>query len=196
LAENTVQGILAQLSLDDARGKAVREFSLGMKRRLQLGMATLIRQVNLYILDEPTNGLDMDGLIWLKQHLVKLREDGATLLIATHAIRDLEEQVTGYAILDKGKLLTSGRWSGSGPTAEGWVVVVRDDQRARLIAALNFAGLNATEPTKGRFEIAGDLSYQEIFVLLARHGVEIETVGPLRESLADVFRLAVGEDAQ
>lgn len=101
--KNKIQTILDQVFIENNRKKAA-EFSLGMKRRLQIAMATLVVDREILILDEPTNGLDINGVLWLKSFLSDLQKKEHTLIITSHAISELEEILSHYAILSGGKI--------------------------------------------------------------------------------------------
>lgn len=108
--KDKISKILKMVSINDTKKKA-KDFSLGMKRRLQIAMTVLTNDKELYILDEPTNGLDIDGVFWLKDLLIDLKKQGKTILLSSHSILELEDVLTDYLILknggisDKGKLI-------------------------------------------------------------------------------------------
>ncbi|WP_340451307.1 AAA family ATPase [Peribacillus butanolivorans] len=93
--------------MQDTRKKA-NDFSLGMKRRLQVAMTVLANDRELFILDEPTNGLDLDGVLWLKNMILELKNQGKTILLSSHSILQMEDVLTDYIILNKGLLADIG----------------------------------------------------------------------------------------
>ncbi len=101
-----VQQTLDLLALGRLGKKRAGSFSLGMKRRLQLAMTSLVHRADLYLLDEPTNGLDVKGLLWLKQFLGELKDRGASVLLATHALDELQDAVTHFAVLRDGRIVS------------------------------------------------------------------------------------------
>lgn len=99
-----VQQTLDTLALGQTGNKRARSFSLGMKRRLQLAMSSLVHEADLYILDEPTNGLDINGLLWFRDFLGDLKDRGAAVLLATHSLDELQDAVTHFAVLSDGRI--------------------------------------------------------------------------------------------
>src|SRR5687767_7590547 len=103
-----VKEVLGIVGLEDTGRKIARRFSLGMKQRLAIALALLPRP-DLLILDEPTNGLDPNGIIELRQLIRKLNKvHGMTILVSSHILAEVEKMVTHIGIISKGKLLFQG----------------------------------------------------------------------------------------
>ncbi len=103
--QERIQKTLDLVGLADAGKKKTKNFSLGMKQRLGLGIA-LLSDPEFLILDEPTNGLDPTGIVELRELIKKLnREKGLTVLISSHILSELHQLATSYGIIHKGKLL-------------------------------------------------------------------------------------------
>jgi ABC-type multidrug transport system ATPase subunit len=100
-----IEQILHTVGLGDCGNKSVKAFSLGMTQRLKLGMA-LLSNPDILILDEPSNGLDPDGIVELRELLLDLnRAKGITLLISSHILNELEQLVTCIGILHNGEIV-------------------------------------------------------------------------------------------
>jgi len=101
--------VLDIAGLTDAANKKVKAFSLGMKQRLALAIA-LLHDPELLILDEPTNGLDPNGIIETRDLIKRLNRDhGKTIVVSSHLLSEIEKMVTDVAIIHKGKILFEGR---------------------------------------------------------------------------------------
>lgn len=94
------------VGLDYSNRKAVGKYSLGMKQRLGLAQA-IMEQPKILILDEPFNGLDQIGVQEMRQHLLKLKKEGITLLIATHSQDDIEQLCDVVYMLEDGKIINT-----------------------------------------------------------------------------------------
>ncbi|GAB2549020.1 ATP-binding cassette domain-containing protein [Gracilibacillus alcaliphilus] len=103
--KESIQKTLDLVGLANTGKKKTKNFSLGMKQRLGLGIA-LLSDPEFLILDEPTNGLDPTGIVELRELIKKLnREKGLTVLISSHILSELHQLATSYGIIHKGELL-------------------------------------------------------------------------------------------
>jgi len=102
-----VEEALASVDLRAAASKAVRSYSLGMRQRLGLA-AALLGRPQVLILDEPTNGLDPDGVFWLRAELRRRADEGAVVLVSSHMLLELEQVVDDLVVLDR-----KVRWQGT-----------------------------------------------------------------------------------
>ncbi|MBW8483256.1 ABC transporter ATP-binding protein [Actinomadura parmotrematis] len=133
-----------------AAGKRVGAYSLGMRQRLGLAQA-LVGEPSVLILDEPANGLDPEGIFWMRTLLRGFADRGGTVLLSSHLLREVE------AVADRFVVIAGGRIAAQGTRDEllsGTGVVVRGTDPAALHAALRGAGLPAEPDGTGRFLVA------------------------------------------
>jgi ABC-2 type transport system ATP-binding protein len=103
--KNYIREIIECVGLGMVGNKKVKNFSLGMKQRLGIGMA-LIGEPDLLVLDEPINGLDPQGIVDVRETIMKLnRERNITIIISSHILEELSKLVTHYGIIDQGSLV-------------------------------------------------------------------------------------------
>ena len=103
-----IQEVLKIVGLENTGKKKAKQFSLGMKQRLSVAI-TLLHQPGLLILDEPTNGLDPNGIIEMRELLKKLnKEHGTTVLVSSHILNEVERMATHVGIIHKGRMLFQG----------------------------------------------------------------------------------------
>jgi len=106
--KNRIDEVLQLVQLQHAANKKVKSYSLGMKQRLAIAIA-LLHDPEILILDEPTNGLDPNGIIETRELIKKLnREYGKTILVSSHLLAEVEKMATHVGIIHKGKLLFQG----------------------------------------------------------------------------------------
>lgn len=106
--KNRISEVLEIVDLANTGNKKASQFSLGMKQRLSLAIA-LLHQPSLLILDEPTNGLDPNGILEMRELLKNLvKNTGVTLLISSHLLSEIEKLVTHIGIINRGNLLFQG----------------------------------------------------------------------------------------
>ena len=103
-----IEEVLQLVDLHKTGGKKAKQFSLGMKQRLSIAIA-LLHQPPLLILDEPTNGLDPNGIVETRELLKKLnRENGTTIVVSSHLLAEVEKMTTHVGIIHQGKILFQG----------------------------------------------------------------------------------------
>lgn len=102
--------VLKLVELDQAAGKRVKGYSLGMKQRLALAGA-ILGNPEVLILDEPANGLDPAGIAWLRNFLRNFAKDGRTVLVSSHQLAEMQNTVDDVLIINKGQLIASGPMS-------------------------------------------------------------------------------------
>jgi ABC-2 type transport system ATP-binding protein len=140
--ESRVDVALAQVGLTDAAGKRVGAYSLGMRQRLCLAGA-MLGNPQVLVLDEPANGLDPEGIHWLRDLLRGLAQEGRTILVSSHVLAEMSQTVDEVVIVNKGKLITKA------PVDEllrggAQTVRVRGPQGEELASRIHAAGLDAT----------------------------------------------------
>ena len=106
--ESRIEEVLELVGLAHTGNKRAKQFSLGMRQRLSIA-AALLHRPSLIILDEPTNGLDPEGIIEIRRLLIELnRRQGCTILVSSHLLSEIEKVATHVGILGKGRLLFQG----------------------------------------------------------------------------------------
>jgi ABC-2 type transport system ATP-binding protein len=130
--------VLELVGLAGAGRRPVRGYSLGMRQRLALATA-LLGDPRVLILDEPANGLDPEGIAWLRQLLRSLADQGRTVLVSSHVLSEVQQLVDQVVILHGGRLVRQGALSELADR-QAWVSV-RTPQADRLLAALARTGV-------------------------------------------------------
>jgi len=149
VGDRRVDEMLDLVGLTDAAGRRASAYSLGMRQRLGLAGA-LLGEPEVLILDEPANGLDPEGIAWLRTLLQGLAAEGRSVLISSHLLSEVAQTVDRVVIIDHGKLRSAGSLDelGSG------TVSVRAVQQDRLRDALATAGYGV-RVVAGGLEVVG-----------------------------------------
>lgn len=102
-----IHEVLKVVDLEGATNKRTKGFSLGMKQRLSLAIA-MLGDPEILILDEPANGLDPIGIVWLREFLQRLASEGRTILVSSHQLAEMQNTVSDVLIINKGVLVAQG----------------------------------------------------------------------------------------
>ena len=191
-APGRVDEVLDVVDLAGAADRRVGKFSLGMRQRLALATA-LLCDPEILILDEPANGLDPEGVHWLRTLLRRLAGEGRTVLVSSHILAEVAQTVDSVVILDQGRLVTESTLADltAGSTH---VVRVRTPRPADLARLLTVQGARATVVATDRVEIAG-ASSEQIGTVAAEHAIPIFETTTEAADLEEIFlRLTAGAD--
>jgi ABC-2 type transport system ATP-binding protein len=146
--EQRVDELLEVVGLDrGAARKRVRQYSLGMRQRLGIAHA-LLGDPQVLILDEPANGLDPEGMRWMRELLREFADRGGTVLLSSHLLYEVEATADRLVIIGKGKIVAQGTRA---ELLAGGGTLVRAGDEAALAAALIAAGLEARAASDGGF---------------------------------------------
>ena len=147
LPGSRVPVVLEQVGLAGFADRRVGGYSLGMRQRLSLAY-TLLGDPGVLVLDEPINGLDPEGIKWIRGFLQRLAHEGRTVLVSSHLLSEVQQSVDDVVIISRGRLVKTGTLASLEVAAAPRTVVDSPD-RARLAAALDQAGLDYTEEQEG-----------------------------------------------
>jgi ABC-2 type transport system ATP-binding protein len=177
--------LLGLVDLSEAAGRRVGEFSLGMHQRLGLANA-LVGDPAILVLDEPANGLDPEGIRWLRGFLRSLAAEGRTILLSSHVLAEVAQTVDEVVVINQGRLVAHAPLEQLMGERSESRVRVRSAQGAALTTLLRGEGLRVVDEGDETFSVSG--SSQKAVAQLAYDGriVLYEVVGE-DSSLEDVF---------
>ncbi|MFI6286805.1 ABC transporter ATP-binding protein [Streptomyces sp. NPDC051018] len=190
-----VAAALDRVGLTPVAGKKAKAYSLGMKQRLGLASA-LLRPRRLLVLDEPTNGLDPQGMREIRSLVRELAADGTTVFLSSHLLDEIEQVCTHAAVMARGRLLIQGPVADLAAGTRGRLTVVTPDtgDAARLLKELGVAGVAVGDGDQVTGEPPGpgtDLA--DLNAALVEGGVRVRGFGVERASLEDAFVALTGE---
>ncbi|MFD7316620.1 ATP-binding cassette domain-containing protein [Streptomyces sp. NPDC059883] len=192
-----VTDALDRVGLTAAAGKRAKAYSLGMKQRLGLASA-LLRPRRLLVLDEPTNGLDPQGMREIRTLIRELAADGTTVFLSSHLLDEIEQVCTHAAVMAQGRLITQGPVAELAAGTRGRLAVTTPDpgEAARVLKELGVTDVVVAEdrvsgelPTGG----AEPVDPADLNAALVRAGVRVRAFGQERASLEDAFVALTGE---
>jgi ABC-2 type transport system ATP-binding protein len=192
IPKSRVPAVLTMVGLSEFAGRRVGGFSLGMRQRLSLAY-TLLGDPGVLVLDEPINGLDPEGIKWIRGFLQSLAREGRTVLVSSHLLSEVQQSVDDVVIISRGRLVRSGPLSslqiGAAPRT-----IVESPDPLRLAAALDQAGLEYTEEGAGFIVEEPDPGRVGHAAFVG--GVELSALRQVAEGLEDSFLSLVGDGAE
>ena len=184
-----IDEVLRLVGLEQAAQKKVKAYSQGMRQRLGIAMA-LLGEPDLLVLDEPTNGLDPQGMREVRLLLRRLAYDGTTIFVSSHLLAEVEAMCDRVGVLARGKLVAEGPPSELRGSAEIVRVEIDDPERARrILAGLDGVTLDGAETARDalRLRLTPPASPATVNSALVSGGVAVSALVPEHESLEDVF---------
>jgi ABC-2 type transport system ATP-binding protein len=191
LPAHRVDDALDQVGLTEHAGRRVGGFSLGMRQRLGLA-AALLGQPDVLILDEPANGLDPEGVHWLRAFLRGQSNEGRTVLVSSHLLAEVAQTVDHVVILDHGRLVVSAPLSEI-TALQSPDIFVRTPDAVTFREQLERRGIAATITDPGVVTASG-ASAACVGRVISDNRVEIHEMRLVASSLEDVFLSLVNDE--
>ncbi|HWJ63823.1 MAG TPA: ATP-binding cassette domain-containing protein [Acidimicrobiales bacterium] len=185
LPRKRVDHVLGLVGLSEVAGKRVGSFSLGMKQRLGLAGAMLGDPQTL-VFDEPANGLDPEGILWMRNFLKGLATEGRTVFVSSHLLSEMALIADDLVVIGKGSLIFEGPVDQFVDSAAKKWVTVRSPQLQQIGDALHRGGAQVVAAGPGAIDVVGPTA-AEIGELAASLGATLHELSPRTASLEDVF---------
>ncbi len=175
--------VIELVGLQAAATKRVGQFSLGMRQRLGIAQA-LLGDPKVLLLDEPANGLDPEGIHWVRQLLRHLADEGRALFVSSHLLGEVSRLADEVIVIRRGRIVAQSTVAELTGAASGGVFVASVDN-ARLADALQQHGAETT-PTDGHL-VVGDLHAEQVGRIAFDAGIVLTELRPVTAELEDVF---------
>ncbi len=182
-----IDHVLDQVGLAGVGRRPVKAYSLGMRQRLGLA-AALLRTPRLLVLDEPTNGLDPQGIREIRELLLGLHAGGTTIFLSSHLLAEVEQLCTRVGVLDRGQLVLQDELAALQAPTGRTLIRTRDAQQA--VALLD----GRVEHRDGERLLVRGATAAELNALLVSGGVRVDELGPERRTLEQVVFAATASD--
>ena len=183
-----VDEVLGVVGLADVAGKRSKGFSLGMSQRLGIA-AALLGDPEILMFDEPVNGLDPEGILWIRTLMRALAAEGRTVFVSSHLMSEMEHTADHVLVIGRGRLIADCAMAEFIARGPGQTILVRTPERDALALAVTAAGASAADAGNGdpcELEVSG-LTEERIGDIAFADGIRLHHMAPSRASLEQAF---------
>ena len=194
LSDSEIDDLLRVVGLESTGKKKAKNFSLGMKQRLSIALA-LVGNPEFLVLDEPTNGLDPEGIRDVRNLILKLnKEKDITVLVSSHILGELHKLATRYGVIDKGRLIKEFTAKElDEKTEDGFEIRVKEDDVQTTEEFLKESNVNySLDSEKCKFTISKEENSDDILKQITAKGVIPTSYGFKNVDLEDYFMELIG----
>jgi ABC-2 type transport system ATP-binding protein len=177
--------MIGLVGLDDVAGKRVGGFSLGMGQRLGIASA-LLGDPGTLLLDEPVNGLDPEGILWIRNLLKSLAAEGRTVFVSSHLMSEMAVTASELIVVGRGRLIASGSVDEVIRAASGGAVLVRTREAERLGALLAGEGRRIEVLGPDTLQISG-MESEAVGLIAAQAAIALIELVPQQATLEEAF---------
>jgi ABC-2 type transport system ATP-binding protein len=185
IATSRVSELIDLVGLHDVARKRAGQFSLGMGQRLGIATA-LLGDPATFLLDEPVNGLDPEGIQWIRNLLKGLAAEGRTVFVSSHLMSEMSVTADHLIVIGRGRLIADMGVEEFVRQASGKLVRVRSPQAARLRELVLGPDVSVAGDQRGVLEISG-LSAEQVGVIAAANRIVLHELTPVQVSLEEAF---------
>jgi ABC-2 type transport system ATP-binding protein len=185
LPKRRVGEVLELVGLTDVARKRTKGFSLGMSQRLGIAV-TLLGDPKILMFDEPVNGLDPEGILWIRNFMKALAAEGRTVFVSSHLMSEMEHTADQLVVIGRGQLLADCTMEEFIARSSGQTVRVATPQPDQLVKAVADAGGSAVNGADGTLIVSGLVAAQ-VGDIAFEHGVRLHELTVVRASLEAAF---------
>jgi ABC-2 type transport system ATP-binding protein len=194
LGRRRVDEVIELVGLTSAARRKAGDYSLGMRQRLGIA-AAMLGDPPVLILDEPFNGMDPEGIVWIREFLRSLADEGRAVLVSSHLMSELQDMADQVVVVGRGKVLADATVDGLVARASGDQVLLRTAASAEAATALHRASAATTVIDRGTLAVSG-MEAQRVVEVLSRAGIGFSEVTTQRATLEDVYFQLTGGEAE
>ncbi len=191
IGRRRVTELLQLTGLESVASRRVKGFSLGMKQRLGIAVA-LLGDPPVLMFDEPVNGLDTEGIAWIRQFFKALAAEGRTVLVSSHLMSEMAQMADRLIIIGRGRLLADTSTTQLIESSTRKDGLVRSSRAAELAGLMTARGATVSHTDDGALAVTG-LDAPAIGDLAAEHGIAVHALIPRTASLEDAYLDLTGE---
>lgn len=185
LPTKRIDEVIGLVGLESAARRKAGGYSLGMRQRLGIA-AALLGDPPVLMLDEPVNGLDPEGIMWIRGFLRSLAAEGRAVLVSSHLMSELQDTADHLVVVGRGKVVADTSVANLIATASSGRVTLRTTAREDAMAALAEAGATVASTDRETLTVSG-LTAADIVALLGRNAVTFSEVAAHRATLEEAY---------
>ncbi|RSM84101.1 export ABC transporter ATP-binding protein [Amycolatopsis sp. WAC 01375] len=193
IAESRVDEVLETVGLTSVAGKRAGGFSLGMSQRLGIA-AALLGDPEVLLFDEPVNGLDPEGILWIRKFMHRLADEGRTVFVSSHLLSEMALTASHLVVIGKGQLISQSSTEDFVSRAAENTVKVRSPQLPALRAALTQASAQVTDADRSL--VVSGLDSDKIGEIAAANQIVLHELSPQTGSLEQAFMQITGDSVE
>lgn len=193
LPASRVDEVLELVGLTDVANRRAGGFSLGMSQRLGIA-ASLLGDPEILLFDEPVNGLDPEGILWIRRFMHRLADEGRTVFVSSHLLSEMALTAQELIVIGRGKLIAQCSTDEFVSQATESTVRVRSPQLAKFRSALGAE--SATVRDEGDSLVISGMEIADIGDLAAAKGITLHELSPQRGSLEEAFIQLTGDSVE
>ncbi|GAA3816885.1 ABC transporter ATP-binding protein [Streptomyces coacervatus] len=194
IPKRRVAEVLDTVGLTAVAKKKAKGFSLGMGQRLGIAGA-LLGDPRILMFDEPVNGLDPEGIHWIRNLMKSLAAQGRTVFVSSHLMSEMALTADHLVVIGQGRLLADTSMSDFIERNSRSYIRIRSPQRERLLDVLHEAGVTVVESGSGALEVDGGKP-EQIGELAAQHQIVLHELSPQQASLEEAFMQLTAESVE
>ncbi|MGW1022808.1 ABC transporter ATP-binding protein [Streptomyces sp. NPDC002577] len=194
IPRSRVREVLDTVGLTAVARKKAKGFSMGMGQRLGIA-AALLGDPRILMFDEPVNGLDPEGIHWIRNLMKSLATQGRTVFVSSHLMSEMALTADHLVVIGQGRLLADTSMADFIQQNSRSYVRLRSPQREQLLDALSRAGISAIEVGNGALEVDGGKA-ELLGELAAKHGIVLHELSPQQASLEAAFMRLTAESVE
>ncbi len=192
LTAKRVDEVISQAGLDGAARRKAGGYSLGMRQRLGIA-AAMLGDPPVLMFDEPVNGMDPEGIVWMRGFLRSLAAQGRTVLVSSHLMSELQDTADHLIVVGRGKMIADTSMADLLATASGDGVTVRTQVPSQAVAALAHAGVSVVSAGTDELTVSG-LAAEKVAAVLTGAAVPFSEISAHRVNLEEAY-LKLTDDA-
>ena len=187
-----VDEVIEMTGLAAVAGKRVGGFSLGMGQRLGIASA-MLGDPRTLILDEPVNGLDPEGVQWVRRLVRSLADEGRTVFLSSHLMSEMAQTADQLLVIGRGRIIAAGPVQDVIDSVTGTTVRVRTPRAAELAELVRADGVTVTSPEPGTLDLRG-IAAEDVGELALAHGLVLHELSPRGATLEEAY-MSLTQDA-